>query len=66
VLQVRGIAQQLLAGELLPDDHLAAFPQCHQVEARLAQVDANGMNLHVMILLPAIIPSGRSRGGPSH
>ncbi len=46
-LQVGGVGQQLLPGELLLNQHLAGCTQRHKVKGRLAQVDANGMYLHV-------------------
>ena len=45
-LQVSRVRQQLLLRELPLHQHLAGCPQRHEVKGRLAQVDANGMNLH--------------------
>jgi len=50
VWQVRTVGEQLFARELLLADDLAALVECNQVESGLAQVNADGSNLHAMIL----------------
>jgi hypothetical protein len=50
-LQVRRIGQQLLAGELLLNDHSAMVIQAHKMKRRFTQVDPNRSDMHPMILL---------------
>ena len=65
--QVGSVGQQLRARELLAKQNLAALSQCNQVKGGLAQIDADGCDVHAMILLDincrAVILLG---GGPSH
>jgi hypothetical protein len=49
--QVRGIGQQLRTGKLLAHQNLVALSQSNHVKSRLAQIDTNGCDVHVMILL---------------
>ena len=45
-LEFSCVGQQLLLRELLPHQHLARCSECQKVKGRLAQVNADGMNLH--------------------
>jgi hypothetical protein len=44
--QIRCIGQQLRTGKLLADENFATFSQCNQVKVGLAQIDADGCDLH--------------------
>jgi len=46
-LHVRSEGDELLLGELLPQQHLARCAQSNQMKRRFAKIDTNGMNLHV-------------------
>ena len=68
-LQIRGVGQQLLLGELLLPQHLAYPSQGHKVKGRLTQVDANASICMLMILLSRLVPAdqgGEASGGPPH
>ena len=49
-LQVSRVGQQLLARELLSDDGLAVLVEGDQMKCGFTQINADGSNLHAMIL----------------
>jgi hypothetical protein len=49
-LEVGGVGQQLRAGELFADHHLATLIKRHQMKGRFPQINADGSDMHKMIL----------------